>query len=92
MLTKGEIIMKLIYYFLSALTGKYKFRIYDFFVTEDKKIMFVVSPITRFVPETLCLEDLIKNQKLLDRLDPDSLRIFKKVVSQVEQSISANMI
>jgi hypothetical protein len=84
--------MKFIYYFLSFFTGKYKFRIYDFFVDENKSVVFVITPITRFAPETILLENLVKNQKILGKLDPDSLRIFKKVLNQVEQAVSARVV
>jgi hypothetical protein len=84
--------MRFMYYFLSIFTGKYKFRVYDFFVDDKKNVVFVITPITRFAPETILLENLVKNQKILSRLDPDSLRIFKKVLNQVEQSVSTRVV
>lgn len=81
--------MKFLYNFFNILIGRYQFRIFDFFLDENGHVMFIITPIHRLEPREILLEDLVKDQKILNRLDEDSSRLLQKVLDQVKEIVLA---
>lgn len=77
--------MRFMYYFISFCTGKYKFRIYDFFVDKtSKELLFIITPIIRFEPLLITLPELMKKEEIISTLDPDSLKIYEELLSHIK--------
>lgn len=68
--------MKFIKRFIDYITGRYQYRIYTHVINEDGTLSFMVTPIAHFMPETMSVNDLLKNEALLDKIEPKSLKYF----------------
>jgi hypothetical protein len=77
--------MRFIKGLIDYITGRYQYRIYTHIINEDGTLSFMVTPIAHFMPETMSVNDLLKNEILLDKIEPKSLKYFIDTCEQFKQ-------
>lgn len=70
---------------IDYITGRYQYRIYTHIINDDGTLSFMVTPISYFLPETMSVNDLLKNEALLDKIEPKSLKYFIDTCEQFKQ-------
>lgn len=78
--------MKFLTYFTSLFTNKTQYKIYaDYLVNDQGQVVFVVTPVCRFEPEAIPLENLLDRPGILKNLDPDSAKYFNDSFAYIQK-------
>ena len=62
----------------------------DFFIDDDGKVCFVVTPTNSCAPEVLLLEDVLEDQKLQNKIETKSLIYILEIFLKVRNTVLQN--
>jgi hypothetical protein len=78
--------MKFLKCMISLLTNKQQYKFFSDYMVNDKgQVIFIVTPVCRFMPEAIPLEELVDRPEIVKNLEPVSAKYFADSFAYVKK-------